>query len=200
MQSKAVFFDRDNTLIIDSDYMHKIEDFKLYPDTLSSLKLLQDKNYKIFIVTNQSGVGRGYFNLDQMHAFNKYMLKCFTESGIEIAELVYCPHSPEDKCDCRKPEPKLINELINKYGIDKSSSYMVGDKLSDAEAGKNAGITGILLNNESEDFISFSSLTEFVNSLKWSKHIPSFEVAWLHLKLIAKIIEKCITLPTTNFS
>lgn len=168
MQSKAVFFDRDNTLIIDSDYMHKIEDFKLYPDTISSLKSIQSKGYKIFIVTNQSGIGRGYFSLDQMHEFNRHMLKCFKENEIEITDLVYCPHSPDDKCDCRKPEPRLINELIHKYDIDKSNSYMVGDKLSDAQAGKNAGITGILLKKESDSFQSFGTLTEIAKFLKWS--------------------------------
>lgn len=166
MQSKAVFFDRDNTLIIDSDYMHKIEDFKLYPDTISSLLSIQSKGYKIFIVTNQSGVGRGYFSLEKMHNFNNHMLKYFKENGVEITDLVFCPHAPDDACDCRKPEPKLINELIHKYDLDKSCSFMIGDKLSDANAGKNAGITGILLNKESSEFKSFTSLTEIANFLK----------------------------------
>lgn len=166
MQSKAVFFDRDNTLIIDSDYMHKLEDFKLFPDTISALKTIQAKGYKIFIVTNQSGIGRGYFTEEKMHKFNNHMLKNFEKNDIQVTDIAYCPHSPEDKCECRKPSPKLINELIHKYNIDKSNSYMVGDKLSDAEAGKNAGITGVLLNKESEDFSSFKSLTEFSNFLK----------------------------------
>tara|TARA_Y100000385_G_C13000109_1_gene596786 strand:+ start:497 stop:994 length:498 start_codon:yes stop_codon:yes gene_type:complete len=165
MQSKAVFFDRDNTLIIDSDYMHKIEDFKLYPDTISALKTIQSKNYKIFIITNQSGVGRGYFSIDKMHAFNDHMLNEFKKHNIEISDLVFCPHAPDDCCDCRKPQPKLINELIHKYNIDKSNSFMVGDKLSDAQTGLNAGVTGILLNKKSDNFKTFTSLTELANFL-----------------------------------
>lgn len=166
MQSKAVFFDRDDTLIIDSDYMHKIEDFKLYDDTISALKTILQKGYKLFIITNQSGIGRGYFNLDQMHEFNNHMLCVFKESGIDFEALAFCPHAPEDNCDCRKPHPKLINELVTSHNINPAQSFMIGDKLSDANAGKNAKMTGVLLRKESDEFKSFNSLTEFADFLE----------------------------------
>lgn len=165
MQSKAIFFDRDNTLIIDSNYMHKIEDLSFYQDTFTALKNIQDKGHMLFIVTNQSGIGRGYFSEEQMHTFNNHMLSKLNEQGINIKEIVFCPHTPEDECDCRKPSPKLINELIDRYNIDKSKSYMLGDKLSDAEAGLNAGIKGVLLNKKDDRFEDFISLTDFANSL-----------------------------------
>lgn len=166
MQSKAVFFDRDDTLIIDSDYMHKIADFKLYDDTISALKEISKKGYKLFIITNQSGIGRGYFTIEQMHEFNNHMLSVFQEHDIKFEALAYCPHAPEDNCDCRKPSPKLINELVESHKIDSRLSYMIGDKLSDAKAGKNANMTGVLLRKESDEFKSFDSLTEFANFLE----------------------------------
>ena len=165
MQSKAIFFDRDNTLIIDSNYMHKLEDLRFYDDTFSALKKIQNKGYLLFIVTNQSGIGRGYFTVQQMQQFNQLMLNKLSEQEIEIKDIVFCPHAPEDNCDCRKPSPKLINDLIEKYNIDKETSFMVGDKLSDAEAGSNAGIKGILIKKEDERFKTFQNLTEFADSL-----------------------------------
>lgn len=165
MQSKAVFFDRDDTLVIDSDYMHKVEDFKLFDDTISALKLIQEKGFKLFIVTNQSGIGRGYYTEEQMHNFNQQMFEEFNKHGIHLEDLAFCPHAPEDKCNCRKPKPTLINDLVKKYNIDVKNSFMIGDKLSDAQAGKNAGMIGVLLKKQSDDFKSFNSLTEFAQSL-----------------------------------
>jgi histidinol-phosphate phosphatase family protein len=148
MNKKALFFDRDNTLIIDTNYMHKLEDLKYFPDTIEVLKRFQDAGYLLFIITNQSGVGRGYFSLEQMHAFNNNMLNDFTKKGVNFTDLAFCPHAPEDNCDCRKPHPKLINDLCDQYQIDKTKSFMVGDKKSDVEAGENAGMTGILFESD----------------------------------------------------
>jgi D-glycero-D-manno-heptose 1,7-bisphosphate phosphatase len=150
MNKKAIFFDRDNTLIIDTNYMHKLEDLKYFPDTIEVLKKFQDAGYILFIITNQSGVGRGYFTIEQMHAFNNHMLADFTAQGVNFTDLAYCPHSPDDSCDCRKPHPKLINVLCDKYQIDKTQSFMVGDKSSDVLAGENAGMTGILYESNLE--------------------------------------------------
>lgn len=163
--NKAVFFDRDNTLIIDKNYMHKVEDLKFFPDTFSALKIIQDKDFKLFIVTNQSGIGRGFFTEKDMHIFHQELLSQFSQNHINIEEIVFCPHSPEDHCDCRKPSPKLINQLIDKYEIDSSNSYMIGDKLIDAEAGKNANCNGVLIYKQSDEFQSFSTLTDFANFL-----------------------------------
>jgi D-glycero-D-manno-heptose 1,7-bisphosphate phosphatase len=94
------------------------------------------------------------------------MLAEFTKNNIKIEEIVFCPHSPDDNCDCRKPAPKLINQLIHKYNIDKSKSYMLGDKTSDAQAGINAGIAGILLSDQkNENYITVKSLSDFVELL-----------------------------------
>lgn len=147
MSRKAIFFDRDDTLIIDSNYMHKVEDLKFFGDTFTVLKELQSQGYLLFIVTNQSGIGRGYFNEEDMHNFNNAMLSELSAQGISIKEIVFCPHSPEQNCDCRKPSPKLLNQLCEKYKIDKKQSIMVGDKQSDIDAGKNAGLQSFKVEN-----------------------------------------------------
>lgn len=140
---KAIFLDRDDTIIKDHGYMFKIEDIEFFEKTIETLQTLFHRGYKLFIVTNQSGIGRGYFSVAQMHCFNQELIRILKLEGVEIVETVYCPHSPEESCDCRKPSPKLINELCLKYNIEKKLSYMVGDKLSDKEAGLNAGVNAI---------------------------------------------------------
>lgn len=146
MKNKAVFFDRDDTLIKDENYMHKPEQLQFFPDTFKTLKTLQDRDYLLFIVTNQSGIGRGYFSEDQMHIFHEHMLSELEKENIKISKIVFCPHAPDDGCDCRKPSPKLINQLIAEFDIDTDLSYMVGDKKSDVEAGQNAKLTSIGIN------------------------------------------------------
>jgi len=142
---KAIFFDRDDTLVKDSSYMHKVEDLEFFPETISTLKEIQALGYKLFIVTNQSGIGRGYYSIEDMITFNTAMINSLISHGINIIDLAYCPHTPDDKCSCRKPHPKMIIDLCEKYKVDKSVSYMVGDKISDLEAGENAGVKGVQL-------------------------------------------------------
>lgn len=140
MTIKAVFFDRDDTLIEDKGYMYKTSDLKYFPKTIEVLKQLNAKGFEVFIVTNQSGVGRGFFSLDQMHKFNQFMLDDLNSKGIQVKGITFCPHSPEENCDCRKPKPKLINDLCDEFEVNKSASFMFGDKDSDLLAGQNAGL------------------------------------------------------------
>ena len=163
--NKAVFFDRDNTLVIDKNYMHKVSDLKFYTDTFSALKTVQDKGYKLFIVTNQSGIGRGYFEVKEMEIFHAAVLAEFKKNDICIEDINHCPHSPDDNCDCRKPHPKMILELAHKHKIDLSQSYMIGDKVIDGECGLNAGCTGVLLKVKDSRFKSYDNLSDFADSL-----------------------------------
>jgi len=143
MNNKAIFFDRDDTLIRDKSYMYKPEDLSFFSDTFDVLLRLQKLNFELFIVTNQSGIGRGIYTEADMHKFNGEMLNQLNVRGIHIKEVVFCPHSPDDACDCRKPSPKLLNQLCDKFQIDKTQSYMIGDKQSDLQAGINAGMKSI---------------------------------------------------------
>ena len=139
-----------------------------FPDTLKALKELQKLGYELFIVTNQSGVGRAYFSLENVYVIHRQLQNDLRESKIApFKDFAICPHSPDDNCECRKPSPKMILDLMEKYHIDPDQSYMIGDKVIDAECGRNAGIQGILVRHpHKSDFPFFKTLLDFVNSLK----------------------------------
>lgn len=148
MENKAAFFDRDGTLIVDKHYMHDPKEIEYFDDTLATLKSLQDRGYLLFIVTNQSGIGRGLFTVEQMHLVHDQMLDDFANAGIHITDIAFCPHAPEENCLCRKPHPKMLLDLCQKYQVAPEKSFMIGDKMIDAECGENAGMTGILLEED----------------------------------------------------
>lgn len=139
-----------------------------FPDTLKALQLLQTLGYELFVVTNQSGVGRGYFSLENVYVIHKQLQNDLREHKISpFKDFAICPHSPDDKCDCRKPSGKMILELIEKYNLSAEHSYMIGDKVLDAEAGKAAGVQGVIIRHTpSDNFPYFKTLLEFAQSLK----------------------------------
>ena len=103
---KSIFIDRDGILVEDLGYVHKIEDFKLIPNAIEGLKLL--KNYKLFIITNQSGIARGIYKVEDFLKFNNHLIKELKRHNIKIEKTYYCPHKPEDNCNCRKPKTKFL--------------------------------------------------------------------------------------------
>jgi histidinol-phosphate phosphatase family protein len=135
---KAIFLDRDGTLNHDNGYTYRTEDFKLLPDVIPALKLLKDK-FVLFIITNQSGVARGYYTLGDVARFHNHMIGEFEKEGIKIEEIYVCPHSTEDNCDCRKPSTKLIELAKTKHSLDIQNSYVIGDHPFDIEMGIKAG-------------------------------------------------------------
>ena len=168
--TKAIFIDRDGTIIWDKNYLARSEDIEYYPDTLNALKLMLKKGYKLYIITNQSGVGRGYFNLETVNEIHQTIDQDLINQGLSaFSGWAICPHAPQDNCDCRKPSPKLIFDFINKDKIDPKKSWMVGDKLIDAECGFNASIQGAIVrepklaDNKVHPF--FKTLLEFAESL-----------------------------------
>jgi len=148
--------------------MSRAEDIEYFGDTFKAFQLFEQLGYELFIVTNQSGVGRGYFSMEQVHVIHRQLQNDLRENKLSpIKDFAICPHQPDDKCDCRKPSGKMIRELIVKYKIDPAHSYMAGDKLVDAQSGKDAGVTGILVrNNEKSEFATFKTLLDFAQSLK----------------------------------
>lgn len=141
-----------------------------FPDTLKALQILQQNNYELFVVTNQSGVGRGYFALESVYVIHRQLQNDLRENKlIPFKDFAICPHLPDDNCECRKPSGKMIQDLMEKYHISPDHAYMVGDKLIDAEAGKNAGIKGILVRHQQKDpkdFPFFKTLLDFARSLE----------------------------------
>jgi len=137
--NKAVFLDRDGVINVDKEYVHKIEDFDFIPRAIDALKILSKTNFKIIIVTDQSGIGRGYYTVKDYNAVTEYMLSEFNKNNIRIDEIYYCPHHPEENCECRKPNKKLILNAEKSFNLDLEKSYIIGDKTKDIMLGKNAG-------------------------------------------------------------
>jgi D-glycero-D-manno-heptose 1,7-bisphosphate phosphatase len=143
-KKKAIILDRDGTLIEDKDYTYKIEDFELLDGVVEGLKLLQ-KKFLFFIVTNQSGIGRGYYTIQDFQNFNNHLIMVLKNHEIEIVNTYFCPHLREDKCVCRKPKIKFIEKIIKEFNIDINRSWMIGDHPSDIQFGINGGCKTIFL-------------------------------------------------------
>jgi D-glycero-D-manno-heptose 1,7-bisphosphate phosphatase len=143
--NKAIFLDRDGTINIDYGYVFDPSKLEIIEGVIESLKKLAEAGYLLIVITNQSGIGRGYFDEKQANRFNNYLSIQLKEKGVDITDFFMCVHSPEEFCDCRKPSPLLINAAIAKYNINPNESFMLGDKESDVQAGHNAGVTSMLI-------------------------------------------------------
>jgi len=135
---KAIILDRDGVLIEDKNYSYEIEDLEVLPGVIEGLKQIEE-DYFFFIVTNQSGIGKGYYTLEDFHKYNNHLISILDDNSIKIEKTFYCPHIKEDKCDCRKPNPKFINEIANQWDVDLEYSWMIGDHPSDISFGINGG-------------------------------------------------------------
>lgn len=146
----AVFFDRDGVLNVDYGYVYKQDEFKWIPGAVETIRALKEYGYTIIVVTNQSGIARGYYTeieVKKLHNWMNYQL--LTKHNIQIDAFFYCPHHPSIGnnpfkmiCECRKPMPGLIKRAINDFNIDTDRSYLIGDKDTDLEAAKAIGIKG----------------------------------------------------------
>ena len=140
MSLKTIFLDRDGVINQDLKYVYKINDFIFIKGIFESCLYLQNLGYKIIIVTNQSGISRGYFSENDYQKLTKWMLNEFNNNQINILDIFYCPHGPKSNCSCRKPNTGLLIEAQMKYSIDMENSWMIGDKESDISAAINAGV------------------------------------------------------------
>jgi D-glycero-D-manno-heptose 1,7-bisphosphate phosphatase len=143
--NRAVFLDRDGTIIAEKNYLSRVEDVALLPGAATALKRLQDAGFKLFIVSNQSGVGRGYFTLADVERVNQHICETFTREGVHFERIYIAPEAPEQPSRGRKPSPQFLFDARDEFGLDLSCSYMVGDKLIDLECGWNAGLNKSLL-------------------------------------------------------
>jgi histidinol-phosphate phosphatase family protein len=141
----AVFLDRDGTLIDDIGYLGDPDGLSFYPGVPEALGRLQAKGYLIVVITNQSGIGRGYFNEETALAVNLAMIRMLRDSGVSVAAVYYCPHHPDEGCSCRKPGQLMILRALKDLDIDDSLSWIVGDIDKDIWTGINAGIRPILV-------------------------------------------------------
>ena len=149
-RAKAVFFDRDGTLNVDIHYLHRPEDFQWIPGAQEAIKFVNDRGYLAILVTNQSGVARGYYPESDVVRVYDWMNAELQRSGAHLDALYYCPHHPDGSvpqyakiCTCRKPSPGLVNRACRDLAIDKAKSYFVGDTETDMACARNAGVRGV---------------------------------------------------------
>lgn len=154
MNLKAAFFDRDGVLNVDKSYLYKIEDLEWIDGAKEALAYLTQQGYTVFVVTNQSGIARGYYTVDDMNKLHDFMVQQVAAAGGKIEKFYYCPHLPEGKiaeyaveCDCRKPKPGLILRAFEEYDINKDAAFLIGDKPRDVESAEAAGIKGYLFSS-----------------------------------------------------
>jgi histidinol-phosphate phosphatase family protein len=143
--NRAVFLDRDGTIARDVRYCRRPEDFVLFTNAAKVIKLLNDRGLKVIIITNQSGIARGYFNEEILGNIHQKMLTELGREGARIDGIYYCPHHPDDNCECRKPKPSLILQAAKDFNIDLKHSFVIGDLHKDVELGKNVGCRTILV-------------------------------------------------------
>jgi len=139
-KQKAIFLDRDGVINIEKNYLYKIEDFEFIDGVFDSLKYLQDLGFKLFIITNQSGIGRKYYTNNDFLKLTSWMVNEFKKRDIIISQVEYCPHTPDDNCDCRKPNTKMIDNILKNYNINLEQSWLIGDKSSDIKCANNTNI------------------------------------------------------------
>jgi D-glycero-D-manno-heptose 1,7-bisphosphate phosphatase len=144
--NRAVFLDRDGVLIEERNYLHRVEDVVFLPGVAAALKRLSAAGFKLFIVSNQSGVGRGYFTLADVERVNEHLCRELARAGVRFGKIYIAPEAPGQPSRGRKPSPQFLFDARDEFGVDLAQSFMIGDKLIDLECGWNAGVkTSILV-------------------------------------------------------
>jgi D-glycero-D-manno-heptose 1,7-bisphosphate phosphatase len=196
IMNKAIFIDKDGTLIKDVPYNVDPSLVVLEPNAANALELLKRNNYKLIVISNQSGVAQGYFKEAELENVKARIQELLKENDVCIDAFYFCPHHPDGreadysvKCECRKPQPGMILQAAIDYNVDLSQSWMIGDILNDVEAGNKASCKTILINNGNE--------TEWkTNEVRWPTYIVQnlMEAATLILQT-EKNVERELELP-----
>jgi D-glycero-D-manno-heptose 1,7-bisphosphate phosphatase len=165
---RALFLDRDGVINVDVNYAHTPEQIIFIDGIFDVARAARARDYKIIIVTNQAGIGRGLYTEAQFHALMQWMCSCFAQEGAPVTAYYFCPHHPEHgqgaykvACECRKPKPGMLLAAIREHNIDAGNSVMVGDKESDVQAGLAAGLSTCLLATEEKDIINI------IKTMRW---------------------------------
>ena len=163
---KYIVLDRDGVINYDSDeYIKSPQEFIPIPGSLAAIARLNKAGYKVIVATNQSGIARGYFNLATLEDIHKKLIDLLAQAGGEIEEIFYCPHGPDDNCDCRKPQPGMLKDIIAKYLIHPDNLPVIGDSLRDLQMAQVMGAKAILVKTGKGEStaIKIASLPEFAN-------------------------------------
>jgi D-glycero-D-manno-heptose 1,7-bisphosphate phosphatase len=163
---KAIFLDRDGVINIDNGYVYKIEDFKFVDDIFDTLREFIRLGFSLFIITNQSGIARGYYSKNDFNILMEFVTDEFKKNCIDILQIEFCPHLPSDDCRCRKPKTGMIQNILENYTINIDESLLIGDSNSDIECANNINMKSILI--DSKNIKIESSPTFVVPSIKYS--------------------------------
>lgn len=170
--NKAMFLDRDG--VINEVLSHRVkfvnvpEDFHLLEGVGEAIKLFNDEGFKVFVVTNQGGIGLGFMEESALNIVHNKMEDDLAVFGAQINDIAYCPHKPHAKCACRKPKPEMIIRLAEKYDVDLTKSYMVGDREPDITAGKEAGTKTIFVGNRKKNKVDADmAFPNLISTAKW---------------------------------
>lgn len=148
---RAVFLDRDGTINVEKDYLFQPKDFEFISGAEEAIALLNHSDFMVIVVSNQSGVARGYYTEEDVYRLHNYVDKLLAEKGAKVNAWLYCPHHPEGRgsyalpCRCRKPQTGMFMEAARKFDVDLDNSIMIGDKFIDVKAGSRAGCRSILV-------------------------------------------------------
>lgn len=171
MKRKAVFLDRDGTINVEKNYLYRIADFEFLPEVKSSLKKFQEMGYLLIVVTNQSGIGRGYYSEADFYVLNEWMVSSLAREGINISKVYYCPHLPDapielyrKQCSCRKPAIGMYERAMLEFDIDMEMSIAVGDKIRDCAICDRYNCRGFLIgDNEKKPIIDEVKDGKYIN-------------------------------------
>ena len=166
-RNRALFLDRDGVINVDKSYLYKIEDFELVDGIIDLVRSYQEQGYLPIVVTNQSGIGRGYYTQEDYMKLTEHMVSLFAQEGVRIEAIYHCPHTPEDRCSCRKPRIGMLSAAQKAHQIDMKNSIMVGDKESDMEAAYRAKVgERILLNPTGEKVPNATRVVKTLSEIK----------------------------------
>lgn len=167
MKTKALFLDRDGVVNVDKGYVYKEQDFEFCDGIFELCQLFLSKDYQIFIITNQSGIARGFYSEEEFKQLSHFMCANFEKNGVKITQIYHCPHL--DGCNCRKPKPGMILQAQKDFKVNLANSVFIGDNLSDMQAGKNAGVKTLCLIGDDKNgdfYTTFASLKEVISFFK----------------------------------
>ena len=145
--TKAIFLDRDGVINKErKDYVKSIEEFQILDGVPESIKMLKEKGFVVIVITNQSAINRGLVTIETLNEIHNHLQKILKDNNTSIDDFYFCPHIPDENCQCRKPNPGMLIKAVQEHDLDMNQSFMIGNSLTDIQAAQKAGCKGILLN------------------------------------------------------